>query len=180
MDEISLSLRVLIGLAFVAAAWGKAANRSVFRGVVANYRLLPDFLVAPFALALPAVEAAVGLSLPGRTFAPWPEIGAAGLLLLFAAAMAVNIRRGRRHIDCGCFQSAHKQTLSWTLVARNLALAVLALLSAGASLPASLWELGEGLLAGTVAFLLLQSLNLLWSVRPAWRQPHAHHGGTVE
>ena len=178
MDEILLALRVLVGLVFVTAAWGKAANRLAFQGVVANYRLLPDALVAPFALALPAIEAAVGLSLPSRFLAPWPAVAAAGLLLLFAAAMAVNIRRGRRHIDCGCFQSAHKQTLSWTLVARNLALAGLALLSSGGGLPASVWELGEGLLAGAVAFLLLQSLNILWSVVPAWRQPHAHSGGT--
>ena len=39
--------------------------------------------------------------------------------------MGINLRRGRRHIDCGCFQSALKQTLSWTLVMRNVVLALL-------------------------------------------------------
>jgi len=177
MSEISFAIRALIGLVFLTAAWGKSRHRLEFQGVVANYRLLPDALVAPFALALPPLEAVVGLLLPVGVFSPWTEAAAALLLALFAAAMAVNIRRGRTDIDCGCFQSALKQTLSWTLVARN---AGLVLLLGVAALPAPqvpVWGLAEGLLGGAVAFVLLQSLNVLWSVRPAWRQAHADHGG---
>ncbi len=177
--EISLAVRVLLALVFLTAAWGKLHNRLIFQGVLTNYRLLPEALVAPAALALPLVEALVGLTLPVGMLAPWPEAVAAALLLLFAVAMAINIRRGRRHIDCGCFQSTLKQTLSWTLVARNFGLAAMLLGSlAPAPPPLSVWSMAEGVLAGGTAFLLLQSLNVLWSVVPAWRQPHAHHGGT--
>ena len=104
----------------------------------------------------------------------WSAVSAASLLILFAVAMAINIRRGRRHIDCGCFQSALKQTLSWILVARNAALALL--LAVPAIVPEGvLSELGaaEALLTGTVLFVLLQSMNILWSVVPAWRQRRA-------
>jgi len=178
MTEISLAIRVLTALVFLTAAWGKTRNPLAFRGVVANYRLLPDPLIAPFALLLPPLEALVGISLPFGPGSFWPELAAATLLALFALAMGINILRGRRSIDCGCFQSAHKQTLRWTLVARNgvliLALGAAAWAPAG-ELP--VWGLAEGTLAGAVLLVLLQSLNILWSVRPAWRQAYLHHGG---
>jgi hypothetical protein len=94
--------------------------------------------------------------------------------MLFAAAMAINIWRGRRHIDCGCFQSALKQTLSWTLLARNAGLTLLLVLPAAVP-EGALPESGavEALLMGTVLFVFLQSMNILWSVVPAWRQRRA-------
>jgi uncharacterized membrane protein YphA (DoxX/SURF4 family) len=177
MSEISFAIRALVGLVFLTAAWGKSRHRLEFQGVVANYRLLPDMLVPPFALLLPPLEMAVGLMLPTGLASPWCEAAAAALLALFAIAMAVTIGRGRTEIDCGCFQSALKQTLSWTLVARN---AVLVLALGVAALPAApplTWGLAEGLGAGAVAFVLLQSLTILWSVRPAWRPARAHQGG---
>ena len=112
MNEIALAIRVLMALVFLTAALGKIRRRLAFQGVVANYRLMPESAVPVFALLLPLVEAAVAAAL---LFAPppVPEVSAATLLVLFAAAMAINIWRGRRSIDCGCFQSALKQTLSW-------------------------------------------------------------------
>ena len=169
MNEIALAIRVLVALVFLTAALGKVRHRLAFQGVVANYRLMPEIAVPAFALLLPPVEAAVAAAL---LFAPssWPEESAAILLVLFAAAITINIWRGRRHIDCGCFQSALKQTLSWTLVARNAGLALLLAVPAAVS-EGALRESGaaEALLIGTVLFILLQSMNILWSVMPAWR-----------
>jgi hypothetical protein len=169
MNELALAIRVLLALVFLTAALGKIRHRLAFQGVVTNYRLIPEIAVPAFALLLPLVEAAVAGAL---LFAPpsWPEASAAILLMLFAAAMAINIWRGRRHIDCGCFQSALKQTLSWTLVARNTGLTLL--LAVPLAVPeGALPESGavEALLIGTVLFVLLQSMNILWSVVPAWR-----------
>jgi hypothetical protein len=170
MSELALAIRVLVGLIFVTAAFGKLRHRLEFQGVVSNYRLLPEAVVPAFALLLPPIEMAVAATL---LFAPspWAALCAAALLVLFAVAMGINIRRGRRHIDCGCFQSSLKQTLSWILVARNLALALL--LAIPATVPESALSpsgAAEALLAGTVSFVLLQSMNVLWSVVPAWRQ----------
>lgn len=169
MLEVAFAIRLLLALVFIFAAVGKARHRMVFEGVVANYRLLPEIAVPAFALLLPTVEIAVAGAL---VLVPpfWPEASAAALLLLFAAAMAVNIRRGRRHIDCGCFQSALKQTLSWTLVGRNVGLALL--LVVPAVVPEggmSAWRAANAVSAGIVLFVLMQSLNILWSVVPAWR-----------
>ena len=178
MSEISLAIRALVALIFLTAAWGKLRHRLEFQGVVANYRLLPDPLVVPFALALPPIEAVVGILLPTGLLSPWTEGLAAALLALFAVAMAINIRRGRTDIDCGCFQSSLKQTLNPTLVARNAVLVAALVLASVPAKDVPVWARAEGLMAGAVMFVLLQSLNILWSVRPAWIKAPAHdHGG---
>jgi hypothetical protein len=46
---------------------------------------------------------------------------AAALLLFYAAAIAVNLLRGRSDIDCGC--GSRPQPLSWWLLLRNMLLA---------------------------------------------------------
>jgi hypothetical protein len=160
---------------------------AVFQGVFAYYRLLPEVLVAPVAYLLPPVETLLGTALLLGVGSPWPEAAAAALLVLFAAAMGINIRRGRRHIDCGCFQSALKQSLSWKLVVRNFVLSLLLGVAALAGgLPDDLFTLVNGVLVGGVLFIILQSLTLLWSIIPAWRRDfhdasahdaHAEHAG---
>jgi hypothetical protein len=171
MAEVALAIRVLVSLVFLTAAYGKLRHWTVLQGVVANYRLLPQVLVAPVAYLLPPVEGLLGAALMLHLGSPWPEMGAAALLIVFAAAMGINMVRGRRHIDCGCFQNALKQTLSWKLVLRNVALALLlgvALLTGGA--PQDLFAVLNAWLVGAVLFVILQSLNILWGIVPAWRR----------
>jgi uncharacterized membrane protein len=172
--ELQIAVRTLVALVYLAAALGKMRHWAVFQGVLANYRLLPDPLVGSFAYVLPPFEALLGAALLFGVLSPWAEAAAAVLLLLFAAAMGINIMRGRRHIDCGCFQSALKQTLSWVLVARNGVLALLlglAMLTTRA--PADLRTTLDGFLVGGVLYIILQSLNILWGIVPAWRRPQS-------
>lgn len=118
------ALSVGVGLVFLTAGMEKFRHRAVLPGVIANYRLLPDRLVAPASAALPVAEMAVGAALlAGLT--PVPVLAAMLLLALFAGAMAVNILRGRRHISCGCGRPELRQSLGWPLVARNLLLIAL-------------------------------------------------------
>jgi uncharacterized membrane protein YphA (DoxX/SURF4 family) len=180
MAPFALAIRVLVSLVFLTAAYGKLRNGMPFQGVVANYRLLPDAMVTPAAYLIPPVELLLGATLLLGVAFPWPELGAAALLLLFALAMGINLRRGRRHIDCGCFQSALKQSLSWTLVMRNVVLASLmgaALLSNDA--PHDRLALVNGYLAGAVLFMILQALGILWSISPAWRRAVRSSAGAV-
>jgi hypothetical protein len=58
------------------------------------------------------------------------SLGVASVLLLYGFAIAVNLARGRRDIDCGCGGPAGRQTLSEALVLRNALLAAAALASA--------------------------------------------------
>jgi uncharacterized membrane protein len=117
----------LLSAVFFAAGLSKLRALETFEGVVQNFRLLPERLVAPAAYILPIVEVAVAAALLmplSRSYGAW---AAAGLLGIFTVAVAINLFRGRREIDCGCFNSELKQRLSWWLVMRNVALAGLAL-----------------------------------------------------
>ena len=170
ISEIAIAVRVMVGLVFLTAAVGKMRHWTVFCGVVANYRLLPRRLELPVAYGLPPLEALLGSALLLGMATVWAASGAASMLLIFAVAMGINLRRGRRQIDCGCFQGELKQPLSWTLVIRNTVLSLLlAITVATSGESAGLFEVVNGALAGSVLFLILQSLSLLWSIVPAWQ-----------
>lgn len=148
-----------VGLVFITAGLAKLRSRRVFPGVVANYRLLPEALVAPVAFALPVFECVVGLCLVagiGLFAAP-----AVVLLLAFAGAMAINIGRGRAHIDCGCGRSELRQPLSRTLVFRNLALAMLLVPTLVATPAFATAEWLIALAGGVALYLLTHLVNVL-------------------
>jgi drug/metabolite transporter (DMT)-like permease len=84
---------------------------------------------------------------------------AAAQLILFAVAIAINLRRGRTSIDCGCFGSRLRQGLSVWMVARNLVLALLAL---GLLLPGRPRELT--VLDIATAFAVVATLSFLYPV----------------
>jgi hypothetical protein len=163
-----LAARVLVACIFLTAAVGKLRHLTVFEGVLANYRLLPRWAIAPVHVLLPLAELAIGVGIIAMPLFAAPA--AALLLLVFAAAMAVNLRRGRSDIDCGCHQSVLRQRLRWTLVWRNAALAVLALLTVApsASSSANAWLTGAG--AGLGLFALYCAMNSLWAVGPVTRR----------
>jgi hypothetical protein len=96
----------------------------------------------------------------------WGAWLAALLLSGFAAAIAINLARGRKAIDCGCFQSALRQPLRIVLVARNLLLvaAILPLVESSAPDPSVLQWL-DGLAAGVVLFVLYRTLDRLTALR---------------
>lgn len=120
---IALSLAVL----WLAAAADKLRAFDVFSEVLSDYRLLPARLTGVCAAAVIGVELCLGIGLLmpiGRNLA---LAGSALVLVLYAGAIAVNLLRGRRFIDCGCSGFAGQQPLGVWLVARNLLLAIVAL-----------------------------------------------------
>lgn len=176
--QIQIAIRTLIALVFLSAAAGKLRHFAAFQGVLGNYRLLPQGLVAPVAHVLPPVEAAIAAGLLSGMAAPWPAEAAMILLCAFAVAMGANLLRGRRNIDCGCFQNAFRQHLSWILVLRNLILVLLLQVVIAPVIGAvDALSMIDGVLTGSVLFLVLQSLDILWSIVPAWR--NARHKSAV-
>ena len=128
MDPLlELTIAGALAVLFAASTAHKLAALGEWPGVVRNYRVLPRALALPAAGMLLIAGALTAAALC------WPatrRIGAsaaAAQLILFAAAMAINLRRGRSSIDCGCFGSRLRQGISAWMVARNLVLALLAL-----------------------------------------------------
>jgi len=160
-----VAAQVILTLTFVSAAVAKIRHTGELIGVVQNYRLLPAWAVEPSARLLPWAELAVAASVP--LLAPAGAIAGGLLLTLFGIAMAVNLRRGRAHIDCGCGQSALTQRLRWGLVWRNFGLLLLVPLAALPPHALSWSDLCNGLAFGLAIQLLLISTNSLLALGPA-------------
>jgi len=153
--------RVCLGLVFVAAALQKMRYWKVLAGVIGNYRLLPEGLIKPATWLLPPVELILGLGLLAGASPAISAFAAILLLTLFSAGMAINIQRGRSHIDCGCHQSFLRQTLRPALVVRNFLLAALLLPSLSGMGHATLPVLVTGAAAGLVFFLFYLTANTI-------------------
>lgn len=112
-----LTARVFLGLFFLAAAFHKARGRHAFVAALRGYALLPHALSGLAAILLLVSELVVGtlLLLPGFTI--FAGAGALALLTLYFTAIATNLLRGRRNIDCGCSFGSRASLLSgWHLV----------------------------------------------------------------
>jgi hypothetical protein len=148
---IDATVRTALALLLLAAAAHKIRDGARFRATVADYRLLPPTLVTVGAVILVLSEVADPVALAiART---WGLAGAAALLGLYAAAIAVNLARGRRHLDCGCTGPALRRPISGWLVLRNLLLVAIALADLAPVTPRSLvWIDRLTVVAATAAF----------------------------
>ncbi len=113
-NVLSLALCALFSLGVVH----KLSDFTRFNGTLKAYRLVPEALVSVAAGMIILVEIiAATLLLLG------PVQGAAllamGLLTVYAAAIGVNLLRGRTQIDCGCHFGQGSGQISAALVARN-------------------------------------------------------------
>ncbi len=134
MIDPLLSKAIAFGFAvlFIGAAWHKLSDLDRFEAVLHDYRLLPALVSRPFALLNPAIELTLGLSWISGLLPHITALVSAGLLATYALAMGINLMRGRIYIDCGCgfgVSGEKEQTLSSSLVARNILLIGLAVLS---------------------------------------------------
>ena len=148
-----------LALLFAGAAYGKLRDLSGFRFVLSSYELLPEPIVAVFAVTLPIVELllTVALCMPATwSVSPWLALA---LLGLYACAISVNLLRGRTHLDCGCMGAGHKALSPW-LVVRNLIVMLLPVLLLLPVLPRELvWFDGLTLLFGVAALALIYRLG---------------------
>jgi len=113
------------GLLFLVSALHKLRDLRRFAEVFAAYGVFPAVLARRLALGVPALELAVAVGLLFdnlRALALWVGMT---LLLSYATAIAVNLARGRRDLDCGCAGPNDRRPIAAWMVWRNVGIAVL-------------------------------------------------------
>jgi uncharacterized membrane protein YphA (DoxX/SURF4 family) len=126
LDVVIFVLRVALGGIFLAAGLLKASHPELLAATIAAFRILPEAVIAPLAIALPYFEMILGGYLIAGLFTRAAAYVAAAQLAGFAAAIASVVVRGIP-TSCGCFGPSDTAPASWVDVARDLALAAVAL-----------------------------------------------------
>lgn len=150
-----LALRAAAALLFGAAAVHKLRSATDFRAALADYALLPAAAIAPVAGGLIAAEGAIaiGCLLPGS--ATTACLAGALLITAYGVAIAINLARGRRSIDCGCGGPGGARPLRADLPLRNAAVAGLLCIASLAPSARPLVWLDAATVAGATATLAL-------------------------
>ena len=112
-------------LLFGAAAVHKLKDVRHFSEIFAAYGLLPLAVRRPVSHAIPLLEAAVAAGLLFEASRTPAAILGIVLLLAYAAAIAVNLRRGRRELACGCGGPDDSRPIAGWMVWRNVGVAIL-------------------------------------------------------
>jgi len=159
-----------LALLFLVAAAHKLRDPEAFRAQLDDYRLVPGRATPAVAAAVVAGELATGLAFLAPSLRAAADGAALALLGVYSAAIAVNLLRGRRDIDCGCSGPALRQPLSPWLLVRNALLAGVALACLAPLRTRSLiWVDGVSMLGGVAVLALLYAAsNRLLASAPAF------------
>ncbi len=117
-------LRVALGAVFVYAAWLKLPWHQpwqLFAGAIGDYKILPDWAIAPLARTLPWLELLLGLMLVAGVGLRIAATGVTALLAVFFSLMVRAYAQGME-ISCGCFGPG--EVISWKTLLRDGSLLV--------------------------------------------------------
>lgn len=171
-------INLTIALAMATLCGGSAVHHlagwAEWPEIVRNYRLMPTSMTRVVAAAIPVLESMAAAALLWPRTRHLGALAAAVLLSMFALALWINIRRGRSHIDCGCFGVRLRTGLSRGMAWRNLALAALALslLTPVTARTVSPPDVVAALISVATLALLYPVLNLLLEPRRDWQRDH--------
>ena len=129
MSWVVLALRLALGAIFIVAGFSKAGHADQFAAQIAGFRLLPQFAIAPLAIALPYLELLLGAYLILGLFSRISAWTAVALLAIFDGAIASAVVRGMT-VSCGCFGPTDTTVTTWTEVARDAVFVLLAVIVA--------------------------------------------------
>jgi uncharacterized membrane protein YphA (DoxX/SURF4 family) len=93
-------IRFVLGSIFIYAGFIKLIDPKAFARVISQYGIVPDVLLAPFAIGLPALEFLAGLGLILNMRGSLTVISS--LLLVFVGVLGYGILNDL-NVDCGCF-----------------------------------------------------------------------------
>lgn len=121
---IGLLLVAAIALLFASASAHKLRDLRRFEEIFAAYGVFTSISRWHLSRAIPLLELAVAAGLvfdPSRSYA---AVAGIALLSTYAGAIAINLRRGRRDLACGCGGPDERRPIAPWMVWRNVVLAL--------------------------------------------------------
>lgn len=116
--------RLVIGFVFIYAGVEKISDPAGFSQSIANYKLLPIWMINFLAIILPWIELISGILLVFGISVRENSAIISALLSIFIIAVAISLFRGLS-IDCGCFGKGSE--IGWYKIGENLLMLVFSL-----------------------------------------------------
>lgn len=145
----------IVGGTLLLAGIPKIRDRQGLLRSVRGYRLLPAPIEEAASFVLPWIEIVLGAALITGIAGQYAAAFATVLFACFCAGLSINLLRGRRDLDCGCFAFGSHEVprIGWFHALRA---AALTLVAAGlAVFPTGTTSVAEHILAVALAALLL-------------------------
>lgn len=121
---IGLLLVAAVALLFASASAHKLRDLRRFDEIFAAYGVLTPMSHWHLARAIPLVELAVAAGLVFDSSRAYAAAAGIALLAIYACAIAINLRRGRRDLACGCGGPDERRPIAPWMVWRNVVLAL--------------------------------------------------------
>jgi hypothetical protein len=130
---VGLLVTATIALLFASAGVHKLRDLKRFEEIFDAYGVFTVVSRLRLSWAVPVLELAVAMGLLFDTARVYAACVGVGLLLVYAAAIGVNLKRGRRDLACGCGGPDDRKPIAPWMLGRNSAIALL--LVGGACVP---------------------------------------------
>lgn len=134
--SLGLLIRFALGTMFLAAGASKLSDLGEFADAIKLYKIIPGVTAGAVAKMVAVTEVVLGTVLLVGLGISYAAVAGSALLVVFALAMGVNLKRGRL-IPCGCKRESEPIQIKHIL--RN-GVSVAALLFL-ATLPAHQWAI---------------------------------------
>lgn len=118
LQTVVFLFRVIIGIVFIYASFDKIAHVSDFARAIHNYKMLPSYIEALMAIALPWIELFAGVFLIIGYKVRGSAFIISLLLFVFIVAVATALFRGL-DISCGCFDTKEGAKIGMELLIRD-------------------------------------------------------------
>jgi Methylamine utilisation protein MauE len=121
---IGLLLVAAVALLFASASAHKLRDLRRFDEIFTAYGVLPALTRWHLSRAIPLLELAVAVGLVFDGPRPYAIVVGIALLLLYATAIGINLKRGRRDLACGCGGPDERRPIAPWMVWRNILIAL--------------------------------------------------------
>jgi hypothetical protein len=112
-------MTLCLGALLLASGVQKTRDFTRFTALLSAYRIVPERLSRIFAVGVPSAEIMLSA---GLCLAPSRRLSLGLVIVLlsgYGIAMAVNLRRGRNDLDCGCGTLRERQPIARWMLWRN-------------------------------------------------------------